>query len=363
MAKNILDSAKKYLKRREFSKVITLLEPHVIEYRDSFQFFYYLGISCLYIGDVQGAETYFRKARQIKINNVNLILAQAVLFLKRGAIDRALEYCLDALELEPDNSDAKKFLVLINKYGDQDTISEWNHNGKIKVFYPSLPKKSPVLPIFCVCAFILILGSLLFFITKKNVPVQQRSDLSSFVLSVNERNNLIDVNDSTSVYKYILTQTEVSTLYEQAQRYYNEFNDNECQKCINKILNSNASPSIRQKARLLMDYLQEPVFDTKLESYTYKQISTDLYLYQDCWVIWSGRVTNVETTEIETLCDFLVGYEDMQKIDGIAPLKIPSSIILRNDKPLKVLAKITIFDGKLMLQGKSVYQPLSGDNL
>ena len=111
MAKNLLDTARKYLKKREFLKVINLLEPHILEYRQSFQFYYILGVACLYQGDISGCEEYFQSARHIKMNDVNLILGQAVLFLKKFRIEKAIEYCVDAINLEPENPYAKKLFL------------------------------------------------------------------------------------------------------------------------------------------------------------------------------------------------------------------------------------------------------------
>jgi tetratricopeptide (TPR) repeat protein len=362
MAKSVLDTARKYLQNKKFSDVIKLLEPRVLEYRDSFQFYYILGVACLYQGDVAGSETYFKSARHIKLNDVNLILAQAVIFLKRGKIDKAVEYCLDALNLEPENPKTQRFLKLLEKYGDVDTISEWNHNGKLKVFYPELPKKSPIKPILislaCVCAVLALV-----FLLTRGVKLNNRADLSSFSLSFQDKSDLTENSTASTVYRYILTQSEVENYYEDAKRFYNQYNDNEAQRCINILLNSNASASIRQKARQLMEYLEEPVFDSKFEQYTYQEISKDLYLYQDCWVVWTGRVTNVNANEKYFSADLLVGYEDMKKIDGIAPLKISSEISVNPEKPLKVLAQISIEDGRLLLLGKAVYQPLTGDKL
>jgi tetratricopeptide (TPR) repeat protein len=113
MAKSLFDTARKYLKKRQFSKVINLLEPHIMEYRQSFQFFYILGVACLYQGDIGGCEEYFQSARHIKMNDVNLILGQAVLFLKKCRIEKAIEYCVDAINLEPENPRPKKFLKLL----------------------------------------------------------------------------------------------------------------------------------------------------------------------------------------------------------------------------------------------------------
>lgn len=362
MARSVLDTARKYLRKREFSKIITLLEPLSLEYRDSFQFFYILGVACLYQGDVGGCEAWFKSARRIKINDVNLILGQAVLFLKKGKIAQAIEYCIDAKNLEPQNTRVQQFLKLLEKYGDADTISEWNHNGKIKVFYPELPKKSPIKPILitlgCVCSVFVLL-----FLLTRGVKLDNRADLSSFSLSYQDKSNLTEKSASSSVYKYILTQSEVEKYYEDAKKFYNQYNDNEAQKCINVLLNSNASSSIRQKARQLMDYLEEPVFDSKFEQYSFQEISKDLYLHQDCWVVWTGRVTNVNSNEKYFNADLLVGYEDMKKIEGIAPLRLSSEISVNPEKPLKVLAQISIEDGRLLLLGKAVYQPLTGDKL
>ena len=362
MAKSLFDTARKYLKKRQFSKVINLLEPHILEYRQSFQFFYILGVACLYQGDIGGCEEYFQSARHIKMNDVNLILGQAVLFLKKCRIEKAIEYCVDAINLEPENPRPKKFLKLLEKYGDVDTITEWNYNGKIKAFYPELPRKS-FLPqvLISVASVALLVGA--FFLIRPLVKLDNRADLSNFSLSYQDKSNLTEKNIASSVYKYILTQSEVERIYEDAKKFYNTYNDNEAQRCINILLNSNASASIRQKARQLMDYLEEPVFDSKLEQYSFSEVSKDLHLYQDCYVIWTGRVTNVNSNENFFNADLLVGYEDMKKIEGIAPLQLSSEILVNPEKPLKVLAKISINDGRLLLLGKAVYQPLTGEKL
>ena len=364
MAKNAIDKARKFLRKRKFSEVITLLEPLSLEddYKYSFQFYYILGVACLYQGDIGGSETWLKCARRIKMNDVNLILAQAAIFLKKGKIAQAIEYCIDAKNLEPDNKKVHQFLSLLKKYGDIDTLSEWSLNGKIKVFYPELPKKSPIKPILilfvCVCAIFV----LIFFITR-GVKLDNRADLSKFSLSFQEKSNLTESSTASSVYRYILTQSEVEKYYEDAKKFYNQYNDNEAQKCINVLLNSNASVAIRQKARQLMDYIEEPVFDSKLEQYSFQEISKDLYLYQDCYVIWTGRLTNINSNEKYFDADLLVGYEDMKKIEGIAHLRLSSEISVNPEKPLKVLAKISIEDGRLVLLGKAIYQPLTGEKL
>ncbi len=358
-SRNILDKAKKLLRKRQYSSVIKLLEPLLFDFRESFQYFYTLGLACLYLGDVGGAETYFKKARQIKINDVNLILAQASLFLRKGYVDRALEYCLDALELEPNNHYALRFLALIRKKGDRDKMLEWAHDGRIKVFYPPVGLHPSIIPGILTIVMLVCLGFFVFVNSKTILGLNgNRADISDLYLTHDDRSSLLEKDLSSSVYTYILTKSQVEQSFSKAQTAFQKFNDNTAQVEINRILNSNASVSVKQKARDLMTYLTEPSFDSLKDSFTYTEVIKDSVLYTDCWVLWSGRVSNISVTDTITRCSLLIGYEDMKSIEGIVPVQLSSSIILDPEKPVTVLGKIVYVDGKLSLQGKSVYQSI-----
>ena len=357
MASSNLEKAKKLLRKRQFSSVVKLLEPLLFDFRDSFQYFYTLGLACLYLGDVGGAETYFKKARQIKMNDVNLILAQACLFLRKGSVDRALEYCLDALELESDNRYALRFLARIRKKGDKDRMIEWAHDGRIKVFYPPLGLHPSIIPGIITILLLLTAGTIIFANSKSILGLNgNRADISDLNLTYDDRSDLLEKDLSSSVYTYILTKSQVEQSFSKAQTEFQRFNDNAAQLEINRILNSNAAVSVKQKARELMTYLAEPSFDSIKNSFSYTDVSKEPVLYTDCWVLWSGRVSNITVTDTITRCSLLIGYEDMKNIEGIVPLQLPSSILIDPEKPVSVLAKIIFPDGKLALQGKSVYQ-------
>ena len=84
----------------------------------------------------------------------------------------------------------------------------------------------------------------------------------------------------------------------------------------------------------------------------------DPYLYQNCWIILSGRISNVSITENIYFCDLLVGYEDMKKLEGIVPIEIKQPIQVDATQAIKVLGKVVLRNGKLALEVKSIYQPL-----
>ena len=185
-----------------------------------------------------------------------------------------------------------------------------------------------------------------------------RADLSAFVLSVDERSHPLETDLSSTNYRYILSSTEVAKLYSEAQTLFQQGKDNAVQININKLLSSNASTAIKYKANLLLEYLDEPTFEDFSNSFTYDDIKLDPYLYQNCWMILSGRISNVNITENVYFCDLLVGYENMKKLEGIVPVEIKQPITIDPTQPIKVLGKILMKNGKLSLEVKSVYQPL-----
>jgi hypothetical protein len=358
--KDPLIIAQKAYSAHKFSKVVSILEPLILEYRDSFSFYYLLGSSCLYLGDLGGAELYFKKARNIKMMNADLINAQAILFLKRGQTQKAVEYYLETLEYVPSNKIAQKALEFIRKNNDPSTLSTLIKTDAVKAFYPKIPVNKGMVfsgilsfSLFIVLSFFVI--NTVFFQNKTEGP---RADLSDFKLTIDERHTALQTDLSTGSFRYILGAKDIEKSYTDAQIYFQNYRDNASQVEINRILNSNASLVIRQKARLLMEYLKEPGFDTITDVYSYAQVSADPWLYQDCWIVWSGRVTNVHADENYYRCDFLVGYDTMQKVEGIVSVELPGSVKIEPAEPLQILGKIVIKDNKLCLQGKAVYQSI-----
>jgi tetratricopeptide (TPR) repeat protein len=362
MARDVLQIAQGLMKRRKFSAAIRLLEGRNEIYEGNFDYYILLATAYLYVGDAGTASSYYQHAREIKLTDTTLLLGQAVLFLRRGDTDRAIQYYLEILDNEPQNVLAKKALEFIRTKGDYGTICRWVDSGKMEQFYPPVgvnPHKilGIVLPaVACILGFMLVMH---FFELRRSVSEGTRADLSSFVLSADESKHAQETDMTGSAYRFILSSREITGSYEKAQRYFQEFRDNSAQIEINRLLNSNAVPSIKQKARMLMSYLSVPTFDTVTDSPSYEDVVKNPDLYMDCYVVWAGRISNAETQGTTYLCDLLVGYETMQKVTGIVPLKFSTNPGITNDKPVKVLGRLTTEDGKLCIEGHAVYQSVN----
>lgn len=358
MSKDAIDSAKYFMKRRQFDKAISVLEGRSSFYEDNLEYFVLLGTAYLYTGDTGSATINFQKARRISLTDTNLLLGQAAIFLRRGETDRAINYYMDILDNEPSNKTAKEAMEFIRMHGDFNTICKWNDTGKIQKFYPPLgvnPYKvfGVVFPVVaCILGSLIVLKTVGFHEPQKG----NRKDISQLVLTQEEKKTSQENDLSSGAYAYILSSREINSSYEKAQVYFQEYKDNLSQIEINRILNSNASVNVKQKARALMSYLEEPSFSTIRNSPSYESVEKEPFLYLDCWVSWSGRISNVSQTDSRYECDFLVGYEKMEKVDGIVRLRFSIPPQIDVGKPLSVLAKISSENGRILLLGKSVYQ-------
>lgn len=358
MAKDVLYNAENLMRKRQFGRAIMLLEEKASIYEDNFEYNLLFGIACLYVGDTGFASTYFQKARKIKLTDTRLLLGQAALFLRRGETDRAVQYYIDILENEPENQIAKQALEFIRTKGDYTTICKWADTGDIEQFYPPLGKNpykilEYVLPVIaCVLGIVCVIH----FVPVSRPEKGTRADLSPFVLSVNESNNAQEKDLASGAYNYLLSSKQITDCYDKAMKYLQQYRDNLSQIEVNRILNSNASVAIKRKARELMNFLEAPSFDTVRDCPGYKAVQKEPNLYMDCWVDWSGRVSNVEQNEAGYSCVFLVGYDTMENVEGFVPLHFSVVPQIETDKPVKVLAKITMKDGRLALEGRSVYQ-------
>lgn len=362
--KSPLQRAHKYLSAGKYPKVISLLEPLVLEYKESFDFFFVLGTACLYVEDIGGAEAYYKSARRIRSENPDILKAQGVLNLRLGNVTRALELYLHVLDLVPGDSVATEALEFIRRNSDPEKMEDKIRSGAVRKFYPKRGLHPAVVPT-CIAVLMLCVLGVFFAMNYKTLLGLNgaRADLSYLELTKEDMSQLVKPDLSSGEYRYILTKDEVVKCYDDAKRYFQLYHDNEARKCINKLLLSNAEEGIKQHAAELESFLTEPTMDGVTDNYPVKQVMEDIYLYQNCWVAWSGRVSNVEEDEKFYKCAFLVGYENLDRIDENVMLVFEQPVSINPEKPLKVLAKLTVMEDKLVLRGKAIYQPISGSGL
>ncbi|MBQ0040336.1 MAG: hypothetical protein KBS64_07920 [Treponema sp.] len=372
MARSSLETAKYLLKRRKFQMAIRILEYCEDEYEGIADYYVTYGIAYLYADIAGKASEMFRKAREITVTNTSMLLGQAVIFMRRDEISRAVEYYLQVLENDPGNVTAKTALEFIRKDGEYASIVKMVETGEIKKFYPPLGV-NPHMIRNCVLAGLflgVVCSCLVVFQPKKRlVPVEKNTIEQKFSLSEDELLNAVQLNVEPGEFEVTMTTKEIKTAFSDAKKYFVASRDNACQVELNRIVNSNASIHIKQRAQSVMDLLQEPTFDSLKDNYSYSQVAADIHNYLDCYAIWDGMVTNsVYYEDGSWKCDLLVDYipsENRNFQVGLCHVvfdKAPEPSV-DETKPVRFLGKITQSGNDIVLSGRAVYQQLKGTKL
>ncbi|MDR3167832.1 MAG: tetratricopeptide repeat protein [Treponema sp.] len=340
----ILTKATRLARRGNYNGAIKTLEPEVNRYYGSFRYYYLLGTSCLYTGDFGGALTYFKLARDIKMRDPSVLLGLAALYLRRGETGRAVDFYLEVQELDEHNRIAKKALRIIRKHARLENLSLWLESGGLSRLYPPLPAlpltwRRIGIPLAAILVSLLISGGILFKLRILPLPFRdtEREGLATSALAQEERNAPVQIGGS---YQYILTRDEVLRIYGEARTFFTQRRDEAAKVALNRILESNASEPVKNKARLLISYMDPPGFDTLQDRFTYGQVIKEPALYRDCYVIWRGMATNLDTQQNKTTLDFLVGYDTRSTLEGIVPVVFDFSVPVNPERPLEILGRV-----------------------
>ncbi|GHV65326.1 hypothetical protein AGMMS49587_19400 [Spirochaetia bacterium] len=362
----ILTKAIRLAKRRNYHEAIKTLETEVNRYHGSFLYYYLLAVSCLHVNDYQGALTYFKLARDVKLRNAQVLLGLAVLYLRRGETARAVDFYLEVQEIDPKNRTAAKALKIIRKYAGQDNISAWLESGELPKLYPPLPRLPfsrgrLVKPAAVALGAALIAGLILTLTGVIHLPGSRgkRPGISGSVLEKADREKPVEIGGA---YQYILTQNQVLETYERAFSLFTAYRDEAARIELNRLIESNASEGIKNKCRLLISNMEVPGFDTfnRRDNPGYADVIKEPALYRDCHVIWSGMAANVEKGQSQTSFDLLVGYDTKKILEGYVRVEINQALALNPEKPLEVLGRIVPISTEsgidIRLEGIAIHQ-------
>lgn len=363
MGRTALDRAEGLFSSGRFSELISLLEPQVPVYRESQRFYYLLGSSCLRSGDPGGATTYLKRAEQLSPSNLDVMLALAALCVRKGETDKAVEYYLRVLEDAPGNRKAGACLAVLRKEGGPEGLARLVETGRIERLYPGrrpLPRflLPSAIALAAVAAVYLAWPFGASLVEAASRPRISRPEVAAVTLSRLELDSPVQTGGA---FRYALTEKQAIRSFDAAKDYFQVYRDNAAIIEINRLLGSNASPAIKEKARSLRAFVGKPDFRTIRDAPSYAQAAADPALFAGCSVAWKGMAANVRTlagvkTDAGAVAfDFLVGYQDKKKLEGLVPARI-NGVEVPVDRPLEILAILKTADGGLSLDCAAIHE-------
>jgi tetratricopeptide (TPR) repeat protein len=364
-----LTRAARLARSGKYVNAAQLLESEVYNYRDSFLFFYLLGLCSLYAGNYGGAHDYLMRARELKTREPSVLLALAALYVKRADSRRAISLYLEARDIDAKNRIAKQGLNILKKYAGSDDLQAWVESGKLRSLFPPFPheKLKPArLALKIITAVLLILAAAAFLFIKNNPLAAQRPSREGFTESALTQADKKEAAGSGGVYNLILTEKQILSVYENARKFFNGRHDNAARIEINRIIESNAGEGIKNKARIMAQYLEAPDFETLKSTPSagikYTDAAKDPLLYRGCYALWSGMAANIAEGQNETSFDFLIGYDKRSVVEGIVKVRMPFAAAIDPGRPLDVLGRIEPSDapGGFIIKGITIHQPITG---
>jgi len=357
MARTALDRAERLFASGRYAELISLLEPQVPVYRESQRFYYLLGSSCLRVGDPGGASTYLKRAEQLSPANPDTLLVLAALSVRKGDTDRAVEYYLRVLEDRPSDRKARACLGILRRESGPEGLARLVETGRIERLYPGRRKLPPFLvPVLLVLAataavyFAWPFGASL--VESVVRPKVVRPEVAAVTLSRSERESPVQTGGT---FRYILTEKQALGAFERAKDFFQVYRDNAAMVEINRLLGSNASPALKEKANSLRAFVGKPDFRTIKDPPSYADVRLDPALFDGCYVAWKGMAANVRVEPGVVAFDFLVGYQDKKRLEGLVPATATGAEV-PVDRPLEILASLRFADSTLSMDCVAIHE-------
>ena len=360
----VLNKAASLARKRNYEDALKILKDEEDRYYGSFKYHYLCAVICLHSGNFIEAKENFDLARKVKITDNSVKLGHAVLYLKRMNTVQAVNYYLEVQEEEPKNKIAKRALSVIRNYSSNESLSDWLSSGKIKKLFPAIPfpsisLKTVISAVSILAAAALITCGVLSFLNIIPGPFKPRQTRSTaeYTLSGSERNDPVEVG---GYYRNILTRDEAISLYDRALSLFAEYRDDAAKVYLNRILESNASEAVKNRARLVINNMTVPGFDNfnRNDNPSYNDVRSEPVFFRDVHVIWSGMATNVAVTDEYTRFDLLIGYDTRTTLEGIVPVTFNTPVAINPERPLEVLGRITFSSSNsaISLTGVAIHQ-------
>lgn len=348
-----LADARRLFRGRRYAEVIRLLEPEVFRYRENHEYFSLLGYSCLQAGDLGGAASYITRAHQLKPGDTDALLGLAAIALRKADPEGALKRWLSVLDEDPQNPVARRGLAMLRRGLSRDELQELIDSGKVRQLYPPRGGKGRaawLIAAGAVAAAILVSGLIVVLVTRP------RATARPVVAGVELPPDLPRYVEETAGARYTMTEKQVRQGFQKVKKEMLAFRDNLAVVEANRILLSNASVPVKERARLLKSHALRPSFTTVRDPFPYAQVVAEPALYDGCAVVWRGKLANLVVGESQIAFDLLVGYESEKELAGIVPVTLDFAVILENGIALEVLGTVASESGGLSLRGISIHR-------
>ena len=345
----------RYYRKKKYVRAISHLEQALKESKSDPKIYQYLGYSSLKTDDVDGARSYFKGGLIHNEGNVDLLKGLSYIYLKDERVEDAINLWGEILEKRPME---RKIKQALQKLRLSENLTDFIEKSKPEDFFsmrsPFYYRIKPYMVGTSVLIFVVILG-LIFYIS----PLYERALNKTFPqaaqlkqIKLPSEQNLVGHNATKAIYYF--TDKELKSNFNKIKRLIYRNKTNEAIILLNKIINSNALPLVKEKFKILYKFI-EPLDPLSMDyNPEFYEITKNPIAYTGVYVLWHGRIANLIKVKNGVEFDFLVNYINEDTIAGIAHVKVPGKFYIENKQKVEVFGVYRGYDkqnGKLFIDG------------
>ncbi len=350
-----LRKAVRLLIRGQLTGCINLLEPKISLFIDNADYFYLLGRSYFAAGDSENAQLYLRRGLENEPNHEEIQLMQACFAVKERDTYRAISIWLKLENAGCRRACLRYGLDQIRRINDVEELYNFTRSPKFAKLLPALPGvlRYRISRKLWRLIFLLLLlwGAWLGY--SVGAPKlqklykdwrEQREQADNISLADLDASEYFSFEKKQHLFEF--SEEQLTQLTVQIRKNYDLYNDNLVQRDINKIFYSNASDKVKAKLRIIESLLgnQVEIYNLK-NNFSFQEVRSNPQLYQNCFVSWRGRPTNIRIDKKGQLqFTLLVGYTDGTVLEGQVLVLLGDLISVPTDQALTVFGRIRVID-------------------
>ncbi len=242
---------------------------------------------------------------------------------------------------------------MLRKGLSRDGLQDLIDSGRVRQLYPAQSGRGRAAWMIAAGVFaaaVLASGITVVLVSRPRGP--GRPEVAGIELPV----DLPRFTEETAGARYTMSEKQVRQTFQKVKDEMLAFHDNLAVREANRILLSNASVPVKERARLLKSHAVRPSFTTVRDPFPYREVAKEPLLYDGCAVGWRGKLANLSIGEQSLSFDLLVGYEAETELAGIVPVTLDFPVQVENGIALEVLGTVSAAGGSLALNGISIHR-------
>lgn len=351
------------IKKGRFPDALVMLERFTKTSGDNEYSLFLLAVSYVFTDKYFELETVFKRIKNINPVYLPLLLLQAFLHLKSSSdFEEALSVYIELLEQFPQN---EYIIKIVYKLRSVKNFKDFQKEAKLLdfVFLPFPPNENKIKKkyifrfnlkkiIFFLMIILLGIGGGLFYKfygdsfykgIKKKISTNTRKIENISISGSNYQ--LINRLNKKSVNHFYYSSSKLITDFKQSKKLIKNSNYNQALKILNRINNSNAGFSVKEKADFLIRFILD-VEEREYENIKYTKISKNPEFFRGYGLEWKGKVSNLKVKGGKKYFSLLVDYENGDEISGIADIFSDLSVKLNNGDIVRVSGILMTLIGK-----------------